>query len=267
MATGQVAAQAFTCVATGCGKRYDPNKTRAHLRGLCSQACQDALAKELGWRRSPRGRPTQYSVVKNELHRRRATVPGADTRDIVAVVQPATTAAVETAAAPDAVRAQHLADAFVHVARANHYMVGVVDAYTSDELDAAEQLLISVENAPHGEHAHVELALDIVEHAKGGLPWRPPTGVPPFAGLEPYYEGLFRLIKARHRPQGTGGDMSCLIAMVEYLWSRPFSRPVPGCPGCGTHDHAHNIDKHKASGIPVPQHAGQHWDGTQWVTP
>lgn len=265
--------QRFTCVATGCGKRYDPSKTRAHLRGLCSQACQDALAKELGWRRAVRGRPTQYSVIKHELHRRRATVPGADTRDIVAVIPPdpprqPATPELRAVIGPgmfeivDPVRAQQLAEAFVLVARANHYMVGIVAAYSGDELDAAERRLITQENAEPNLR-HVTSALDIVQQAKRDLQR---AGAAPFAGVEPYYARLFREIRERHDPQGTGGDLSCLMAMVEWLRER-HPRLVPGCPGCGTHDHAHSVDKHKASGIPMPQHAGQHWNGAQWVTP
>lgn len=41
-----------------------------------------------------------------------------------------------------------------------------------------------------------------------------------FAGVEPYYQRLFKQIVERHNPLGTGGDMDCLISMVEYLWKR-----------------------------------------------
>ncbi len=255
--------QVFTCVATGCGRRYDPAKTRALLRGLCSQRCLDALAKELGWKRTPRNRPTQHAVVKDELRRRRDTVPGADPSGALpslgVVIGPGLLELT------DPVRARHLADAYVHVARANHYMVGVVAAHSDDELDAAEQALITSENgAPLGspERVRIALALDLVEQAKRD---RQRAGGAPFAGVEPYYARLFSEIRERHNPQGTGGDMSCLMAMVEWLWAR-HPKPVPGCPGCGTHDHAHSIAKHEASGIPLPpQGVESFWDGVEWV--
>jgi hypothetical protein len=44
----------------------------------------------------------------------------------------------------------------------------------------------------------------------------------PFEGIEPYYQRLFRQIKQRNRDtaQGTGGDIACLVAMIEWLWER-----------------------------------------------
>jgi hypothetical protein len=44
----------------------------------------------------------------------------------------------------------------------------------------------------------------------------------PFAGVERYYERLFqRIVKRREKnpPLGTGGDLDCLIAMVQWLWN------------------------------------------------
>lgn len=41
---------------------------------------------------------------------------------------------------------KHLVEAFEHVARVNHYMVGVVGTFTDQELDAAEQIMISKQN-------------------------------------------------------------------------------------------------------------------------
>jgi hypothetical protein len=46
------------------------------------------------------------------------------------------------------------------------------------------------------------------------------TDQQPFEGVESYYQQLFQQIKGRHHPEGTGGDMDCLIAMVEWLWNR-----------------------------------------------
>lgn len=74
-------------------------------------------------------------------------------------------AARQAGQAADPVRAQQLADAFVHVAQANHYMVGVVPGYTDDELDAAEQILIARENSCPTLR-HVTSALDIIEQRR-----------------------------------------------------------------------------------------------------
>lgn len=66
-------------------------------------------------------------------------------------------------------RERQLADAFLSVARVNHYMVGIVEPFTADELDEAEQVLIGAQNALHPdemEWQHHELALDLVEHAR-----------------------------------------------------------------------------------------------------
>lgn len=76
--------------------------------------------------------------------------------------------AAETAGQVDPVRALHVAQAFEAVARANHYMVQVAPGYTSDELDAAEQILINRENALGARQgrAAVKLALDLVEQRR-----------------------------------------------------------------------------------------------------
>lgn len=66
-------------------------------------------------------------------------------------------------------RAAHLAEAFTHVARVNHYMVGVTADHTDVELCAAQQLLITEQNALPLEavarHAVLDLALDLMEQA------------------------------------------------------------------------------------------------------
>lgn len=48
-------------------------------------------------------------------------------------------------------RIAQLADAFLRVARANHYMVGVIETFSDDELDAAEQRLITSQNMTTGQ--------------------------------------------------------------------------------------------------------------------
>lgn len=68
------------------------------------------------------------------------------------------------------VRPKHLADAFIRVAKANHYMVGVTADYSSDELDAAEQILIDAQNAIPSQkgklYSTLELALDLIDDIK-----------------------------------------------------------------------------------------------------
>ena len=66
-------------------------------------------------------------------------------------------------------RITDLADAYEAVARVNHYMVGVVETITDDELDGAYSHLITRQNAAHPtskRYATLELALDIIEHEK-----------------------------------------------------------------------------------------------------
>jgi hypothetical protein len=43
-------------------------------------------------------------------------------------------------------RGEQLADAYVAVAKADHYMVGIVEPVTGEEQDEAEQILIRWEN-------------------------------------------------------------------------------------------------------------------------
>jgi hypothetical protein len=65
-------------------------------------------------------------------------------------------------------RYEQLADAYEAVARANHYMVGIVEPCTADERDEAEQVLITRQNAlpQHRGRAHkrLDLALDLIAH-------------------------------------------------------------------------------------------------------
>jgi hypothetical protein len=44
-------------------------------------------------------------------------------------------------------RAEQLAEALILVARSNHYMVGIVEPVTQDEIDSARQILITKQNA------------------------------------------------------------------------------------------------------------------------
>lgn len=71
---------------------------------------------------------------------------------------------------PNVVRVAHIAEAYEHVARINHYLVGVIvtqGPITTPELEAAEQLLIDKQNAgPQKGQRYVVLdrALDLIEH-------------------------------------------------------------------------------------------------------
>lgn len=62
--------------------------------------------------------------------------------------------------------AAQLADAYVAVAHANHYMVGIVATVTTTDRDAAEQILISRQNAENRgneNYRRLVLALDLLE--------------------------------------------------------------------------------------------------------
>ena len=61
---------------------------------------------------------------------------------------------------------QHIAEAYLHVATVNHYLVVVSPVYTSDELDAAEQILIATDNAESTQTT--KLALDLLELDRAG---------------------------------------------------------------------------------------------------
>lgn len=64
---------------------------------------------------------------------------------------------------------KQLAFAYEAVAKLNHHMVGVVALHTDDELDAAEQLLITKQNAGPQKGAKyntLERALDLIESAR-----------------------------------------------------------------------------------------------------
>lgn len=63
-------------------------------------------------------------------------------------------------------RPEQIADAYEAVARVNHYMVGIVEIVTEDEVDAAEQILISRQNAglqKGARYKRLGLALDLLE--------------------------------------------------------------------------------------------------------
>ena len=65
-------------------------------------------------------------------------------------------------------RYEQLADAYQAVASANHYMIGIVEPYTDDELDQAKQELIMRQNAVDKvldpeQFAVLDLALELIE--------------------------------------------------------------------------------------------------------
>lgn len=63
-------------------------------------------------------------------------------------------------------RTEDLAEAMLAIARVNHYMVGLVEPVTYDELTGAQQVLIDQQNAqPEGSEVwqQCDLALDLLE--------------------------------------------------------------------------------------------------------
>lgn len=66
-------------------------------------------------------------------------------------------------------RAEQLAHAMLQIAKVNHYMVGLVDRVSADEVAAAQQILITGQNALRSVgalHRRYELALDLLEQVK-----------------------------------------------------------------------------------------------------
>jgi hypothetical protein len=66
-------------------------------------------------------------------------------------------------------RIQQLADAYVLVAKADHYMIGIIETVTADELDSAEQILIHLDNAADNQDATLNLALDCLANDRHSL--------------------------------------------------------------------------------------------------
>ena len=66
----------YKCVVDG--KLYDPTKTRADYKGLCSMRCQHQLAREQGFNPRTDKRTGEWKFISNELKRRRETIPGAE---------------------------------------------------------------------------------------------------------------------------------------------------------------------------------------------
>lgn len=64
-------------------------------------------------------------------------------------------------------RSEQIADAYEAIARANHYMVGLIEAVTFDETETARQILIRRQNALSNNKTRryrvLNLALDLVE--------------------------------------------------------------------------------------------------------
>jgi hypothetical protein len=87
---------------------------------------------------------------------------------------------------PISARIRHLADAYLIVSRANHYLVVVGPPLIEEELDAVKLLLIDKQNSQRTGSApwHVtDRALDLVEHDIRGIHAAgahalPPPGVP-----------------------------------------------------------------------------------------
>jgi hypothetical protein len=66
-------------------------------------------------------------------------------------------------------RSEQLADAMLLIAKCNHYMVGLVESVTPDEIDAAEQILITGQNNLASQSSlfkRYDLALDLIENMR-----------------------------------------------------------------------------------------------------
>ena len=63
-----------------------------------------------------------------------------------------------------ALNPEHLADAYVHIARIDHYLVGIPAKPNYDELRATEQILIERDNATNNADTVLNFALDLIEH-------------------------------------------------------------------------------------------------------
>lgn len=74
---------------------------------------------------------------------------------------------------------EHLAEAYVHVAMVNHYLVVVAPGYTEDDLDQAEQILISRDNEADNQEPALNLALDLLEHDRRVLQQKKSRGDAP----------------------------------------------------------------------------------------
>lgn len=71
-------ANKFVCVVDK--KLYDPQKTRAEYKGLCSMRCQHQLARECGFR-PKHSKFAEWTFITKELRRRRAMIEGAEPFD------------------------------------------------------------------------------------------------------------------------------------------------------------------------------------------
>lgn len=64
-------------------------------------------------------------------------------------------------------RAKHIAEAFVHIARVNHYMVGFINVSSkADELEMARQILIATQNEKYQTNIEFDIserAIDLIE--------------------------------------------------------------------------------------------------------
>jgi hypothetical protein len=60
-------------------------------------------------------------------------------------------------------RAEQLAEAYILTSMVDHYMIGVVEPVTFDDLEAAKAILIDYDNAENNKNNIINLALDLVE--------------------------------------------------------------------------------------------------------
>jgi hypothetical protein len=66
-------------------------------------------------------------------------------------------------------RIKHIADAFIIIAKADHYMVKFASVATSEELEKAKGYLIVKSNAVGNRDELIEKALDLIENEIKGV--------------------------------------------------------------------------------------------------
>jgi hypothetical protein len=67
---------------------------------------------------------------------------------------------------------RHLAEAFIKTASVNHCLVQVMPGYSENELDAAEQIIIGLDNDQGNENPVLSLALDMIEFERKAMRYR-----------------------------------------------------------------------------------------------
>ena len=61
------------------------------------------------------------------------------------------------------IQRRHIADAFLRVSHADHYMVGFIGKVTMEELSGAQAILINCSNEFNNTNETIERALDLID--------------------------------------------------------------------------------------------------------